>query len=80
MGVKIEVMTAAEAAKKYKGSYPANKLLNLVKRIDRLLEIVDSPAAIRIHSIKRSAPITKGRKVEVEYFVDKEMAEIARQL
>lgn len=80
MAFKIEVLTAEDAAKKYKSVYPTNKLLGLIKRIDRLLTLVDAPVAVRIHSVKRSAAIQRGKKVEVEYFVDKEIEKLAREL
>jgi hypothetical protein len=80
MAVKIEILTPDDAHKKYKSNYPINKLLALAKRMDKLLELLQSPVAIRIHSVKRQAPITKGNKVNVEYTIDHEINEIAKAL
>lgn len=80
MALKIEILTPDDAHKKFKSNYPTNKILALAKRMDKLLDLLDAPVAIRIHSVKRSAPITKGRKVEVEYHIDHEINEIAKSL
>ena len=78
MALKIEILTPDDAHKLYKSNYPINKILALAKRMDKLLDLLDAPVAIRIHSVKRSAPVTRGNKVELEYHIDHEINEIAK--
>lgn len=80
MPLKIEILTPDDAHKRHKGNYPVDKILALSKRLDRLLDLLAAPVAVRIHSVKRAAPITRGKKVSVEYIVDHEINDIMKSL
>jgi hypothetical protein len=80
MALKIEILTPEDAHKRFSRQYPVNKILGLAKRMDKLLDLLDAPVAIRIHSVKRQAPVTRGNKVELEYHIDHEINEIAKSL
>lgn len=76
MALKIEILTPEDAQKQYKASYPVNRILGLAKRMDKLLDLLQSPVAIRVHSVKRAAPIVRGHTVEIEYHIDHAINEI----
>ncbi len=78
MSLRIEILTPDDAHKKYKSNYPINKILALAKRMDKVLDLLHSPVAIRIHSVKRAAPVTRGNKVNIEYTIDHEINEISK--
>ena len=80
MALKIEILTPDDAHKKFSRNYPINKILGLAKRMDKLLDLLDAPVAIRIHSVKRTGPVTRGNKIELEYQIDHEINEIAKKL
>jgi hypothetical protein len=80
MALKIEILTPDDAQKKYRSKYPVNKILGLAKRMDKLLDLLDAPVAIRVHSVKRQGPVTKGNKVNVEYHINHEINEIEKAL
>ena len=80
MALKIEILTPEDAHKQYRSKYPINKILGLAKRMDKLLDLLHAPVAIRIHSVKRTGPVTRGNKVELEYHIDHEINEIAKAL
>lgn len=78
MALKIEILTPEDAHKRHRANYPINKILALAKRMDKLLDLLQSPVAIRVHSVKRAAPVTRGQRVNVEYHIDHEINQIAK--
>lgn len=80
MALKIEILTPEDAHRRYRSNYPVNKILGLAKRMDKLLDLLHAPVAIRVHSVKRAAPVTRGNRVSVEYTIDHEINAIAKAL
>ncbi|MBI2077004.1 MAG: hypothetical protein HYT80_01350 [Euryarchaeota archaeon] len=80
MALKIEILTPDDASKRFNKTYPVNKILGLAKRMDKLLDLLDAPVAIRIHSVKRTGPVTRGKKIELEYHVDHSINDIQKNL
>lgn len=80
MPLKIEILTPDDAHKRHKGNHPVDKILALSRRMDQLLDLLAAPVAIRIHSVKRAAPVTRGKTVSVEYLVDHEINRIIKSL